>query len=146
MTLAWVGLPLVLGWRTCLPTQKMQETWVWSLDREDPLEEGMQLTSAFCLENPLDRGGWWATVHGVAKRQTQLKQLRIHACLTWIFHLCLLWSQLLQQSSPNFSLCFKQGLCRENGNVWVLWRLHISGNMPSFLLQSFGQSNSYSKF
>ena len=20
-----------------------------------------------CLENPMDRGGWWATVHGVAK-------------------------------------------------------------------------------
>ena len=24
------------------------------------------------LENPLDRGGWWAIVHGVAKSQTQL--------------------------------------------------------------------------
>ena len=22
-----------------------------------------------CLENPLDRGAWWATVHGVAKSQ-----------------------------------------------------------------------------
>ena len=21
-----------------------------------------------CLENPMDRGAWWATVHGVAKR------------------------------------------------------------------------------
>ena len=20
-----------------------------------------------CLENPMDRGGWWATVHGVAR-------------------------------------------------------------------------------
>ena len=27
-----------------------------------------------CLENPLDRGGWWATVHSVAKSQTQLKR------------------------------------------------------------------------
>ena len=25
-----------------------------------------------CLENPMDRGAWWATVHGVAKSQTQL--------------------------------------------------------------------------
>ena len=25
-----------------------------------------------CLENPMDRGSWWATVHGVAKSQTQL--------------------------------------------------------------------------
>ena len=26
-----------------------------------------------CLENPMDRGAWGATVHGVAKSQTQLK-------------------------------------------------------------------------
>ena len=26
-----------------------------------------------CLENPMDRGAWWATVHGVAKSQTQLR-------------------------------------------------------------------------
>ena len=25
-----------------------------------------------CLENPMDRGAWWATVHGVSKSQTQL--------------------------------------------------------------------------
>ena len=25
-----------------------------------------------CLGNPMDRGDWWATVHGVAKSQTQL--------------------------------------------------------------------------
>ena len=24
-----------------------------------------------CLENPMDREGWWATVHGVTKSQTQ---------------------------------------------------------------------------
>ena len=23
-----------------------------------------------CLENPMDRGAWWATVHGVAKNRT----------------------------------------------------------------------------
>ena len=25
-----------------------------------------------CLGNPMDRGAWWATVHGVEKNQTQL--------------------------------------------------------------------------
>ena len=25
-----------------------------------------------CLENPMDRGAWWATVHRVAKSQTRL--------------------------------------------------------------------------
>ena len=28
-----------------------------------------------CLENPMDRGTWWATVHRVAKSLTRLKQL-----------------------------------------------------------------------
>ena len=31
-----------------------------------------------CLENPMDRGAWWATVHGVAKSETQLKLLSMH--------------------------------------------------------------------
>ena len=28
-----------------------------------------------CLENPVDRGAWWAAVHGVAQSQTRLKRL-----------------------------------------------------------------------
>ena len=28
-----------------------------------------------CLENPMDRGAWKATVHGAAKSQTRLKRL-----------------------------------------------------------------------
>ena len=28
-----------------------------------------------CLENPTDRGAWWAAVHGVAKNRTRLKRL-----------------------------------------------------------------------
>ena len=26
----------------------------------------------FCLENPMDRGAWWATVHGIAKSRARL--------------------------------------------------------------------------
>ena len=26
-----------------------------------------------CLENPMDRGAWWATVHRVTQSQTRLK-------------------------------------------------------------------------
>ena len=31
-----------------------------------------------CLENPMDRGAWWAIVHRVAKSRTQLKWLSIY--------------------------------------------------------------------
>ena len=33
-----------------------------------------------CLENPIDRGAWWATVHRVAKSRTRLKQLSTCTC------------------------------------------------------------------
>ena len=32
-----------------------------------------------CLENPMDRGVWQATVHRITKSQTRLKQLSMHA-------------------------------------------------------------------
>ena len=45
-----------------------------SLGWEDPLEEGMaSLSSIFAWRIPMDRGASWATVHRVAKSQTQLK-------------------------------------------------------------------------
>ena len=34
-----------------------------------------------CLENPVERGAWWAVVHRVAQSWTQLKRLSIHACI-----------------------------------------------------------------
>ena len=39
-----------------------------------------------CLENPVDRGAWWATVRVVAKSQTRLSD-RERAHATWS-HLC----------------------------------------------------------
>ena len=30
-----------------------------------------------CLENPMDRGAWWATVHGVAKSWARLSDLTL---------------------------------------------------------------------
>ena len=30
-----------------------------------------------CLENPMDGGDWWATVHQVAKSQTQLSDFTL---------------------------------------------------------------------
>ena len=46
----------------------MQETQAHSLGQEGPLEKGMATHSSITAsENPLDRGAWWATVHGLAK-------------------------------------------------------------------------------
>ena len=46
----------------------MQETEVQSLGQEDPPGEGNGNPLQYsCLENSMDRGAWWATVHQVAK-------------------------------------------------------------------------------
>ena len=37
-----------------------------------PGEENGNPLRYYCLENPIDRGAWQATVHGVAKSQTRL--------------------------------------------------------------------------
>ena len=51
----------------------IQETWVQSLDQEDPLEEGNGYQLQYsCLQNSMDRGARQATVHGVTKSWTQL--------------------------------------------------------------------------
>ena len=33
-----------------------------------------------CLENPMDRGAWWARVHEVTESWTRLKGLSMHTC------------------------------------------------------------------
>ena len=46
----------------------MQETQVRSLGQEDPLKKEMAThSSIFAWGNPMDRGAWWATVHGVTE-------------------------------------------------------------------------------
>ena len=51
----------------------MWETWVQSLGREDPLEEGMAThSSSLAWRISMDQSAWLATVHGVAKSRTLL--------------------------------------------------------------------------
>ena len=49
----------------------MQETQVQSLGREDSPGEGNENPLQYsCLEKSMDRGTWWAAVHGIAKNWT----------------------------------------------------------------------------
>ena len=54
------------------------DPWVWN-PRSPGEGHGNPLQYSY-LENPMDRGDWWVTVHGVIKSQTLLKQLIMHAC------------------------------------------------------------------
>ena len=67
---------------------------VRSLGWEDPLEEGMAIHleqdclggghGNSCLENPMDRGAWWAMVHTVAELDTtEVTQHALHLVFTF---------------------------------------------------------------
>ena len=51
------------------------------------------LLQCSCLENPMDRGGWWAAVHGVTTSLTQLSDF------TFTFHFHALEKEMASRSS-----------------------------------------------
>ena len=51
----------------------VQEIRIQPLRWENPLKKDMAThPSILCLENPMDRGAWWAIVHGVKKSRNFL--------------------------------------------------------------------------
>ena len=73
-----IGHPFQYSWASLVAQMvknlpAMWETWVQSLGQEDPMEEDRAThSSILAWRIPMDRGAWWATVHGVTKSQTQL--------------------------------------------------------------------------
>ena len=56
----------------------MQETGVQSLGWEDPLEEEMATHfSILSWRIPMDRGAWWAEVHGGHKKSDRTERLTL---------------------------------------------------------------------
>ena len=74
-------------------------TWVGKI----PWEGNGSPLQYSCLENPMDRGAWRATVHGVAKRQTQLKWFSTRAR-----RLRETVSSLSQEERPNWELALSE--------------------------------------
>ena len=70
---------LLLVAQTVQNLPAVQETSVPSLGWKDPPGEGIGNPLRYsCVEKPIDRGAWQATVHWVAKSWTRLSNLRFH--------------------------------------------------------------------
>ena len=54
----------------------------FEVDRDRDKEGNGNPLQYSCLENPMDRGAWWAAVHGVTKSRTRLSDFT----LTFHFH------------------------------------------------------------
>ena len=50
--------------------------WIPGLRRSTGKVNGNSLQYS-CLENPIDRGGWQATVHGISKEWRQLQKQKL---------------------------------------------------------------------
>ena len=62
------------------PFRSSFNTWAKLHYLKSPEGNGNPLHCS-CLENPMDRGAWWAAVDEVAQSRTQLKRLSMHACI-----------------------------------------------------------------
>ena len=64
-----------------------------------------------CLENPMDGGAWWATVHGVAKSRTRLSDFTsLHFMLSkklYLHHMCGSHTILLHKQDPTRPMSYK---------------------------------------
>ena len=65
--------------------------WIPGSGRHPGVGNGNPLQYS-CLENPMDRGAWWATVHRVAKRQTCLKKLSYRMIQSYYQSTTALWN------------------------------------------------------
>ena len=73
-----VGFPWWLsGKESTFPCRRCRKQ-VWSLGREDALEKEMVTYSILAWRSPLDRGAWWAAVHGITKSWIQFSNQHAH--------------------------------------------------------------------
>ena len=54
------------------------DSWVWKILQE---RRAWQPTLVFLLGNPMNRGAWWAAVHGVTK-ESDMMEVTQHTCMT----------------------------------------------------------------
>ena len=104
------------SWRTqcCLTSDNQGASWVVLVVKNPPANTGDIRDTAFdpwvgkipgggwsnslqysCLENPMGRGAWRATVHRVAKSWTRLKWLSIVIKIVWHWHKLLINGTIL---------------------------------------------------
>ena len=63
-----------------------------------------------CLENPMDRGAWGATVHRVTKSWTQLKQVSMHTCRIMVLYYSVQFSHSVMPTLCDPTDCSMPGL------------------------------------
>ena len=96
-----------------------------------------------CLENPMHRRTWWATVPRVAKSRTQLKWLSMHSwdIYTWSLHVVSLHvCRLVWTSSQHICECLEPYPKTTRWNSTVFW-WSLDWDSHKYLLRFEGQGH-----
>ena len=112
--------------KICLLMQEMQETWVWLLGLEDPLEEGMVTQSSIITW----RIPWTEEPDGLQSMRSQ-RAGHTEQLNTYILDLGKHLSQLIQSNETNFLSRLKLGSASNFISLWfvVLWISHTSDHL-----------------
>ena len=98
--------------------KKKRETWVGS--GRFPVGEHGNLLQYSCLENPMDREVWWATVHRVTESDTN--EATWHAC-TFMFSSKVILEKAMapHSSTPAWKIPWTE----EPGRLWSMGLLRV---------------------
>ena len=103
----------------------MQETWVWFLGQEDPVEEGMTIYSSIhSWRIPMVREDWWSIVLQIAKSQTWLKQWTEIVFLHF-------WSLKIQNQDVSRAVLPVKALGQRSPTFWASWVVLVLKNPPA---------------
>ena len=118
----WHPTPVLLpekshGWRSlegCSPWGR------WGSDTTERLHFHFSLScigegngnplQCSCLENPRDRGAWWAAIYGVAQSRTRLKRLSSSSLCVYELTVRSWWVSMYSEASVRPSLCTTQAV------------------------------------
>ena len=83
--ISWMEEP---GGLQPMGSRRVGHDWVTSLSLFTLMHwrRKWQPTQCSCLENPRDRGAWWAAVYGFAQSRTQLKQLSSSSSMVYNYY------------------------------------------------------------
>ena len=128
----WHPTPVLLpgkshGWRSlegCSPWGR------WGSDTTEQLHFHFSLScigegngnplQCSCLENPRDRGAWWAAVYGVAQSRTRLKWCSRRK----IKDMFIQWYMNMKMFIVDLFICGKGSNCPSMGRVNKFWYTH----------------------
>ena len=113
--------------------------WATSLSLSCTGEENGNPLQCSCLENPRDRGAWWAAVSGFAQSQTQLKWLSsssssyvldTYIYIIYIYIIYLILTTFFKKSEVEFKGYIVS--CNFSPQICILWlnRMRVKSGVP----------------